>query len=99
MTDQDMRDGKRLNGLQCPIALAVKRSMEKRSTDDKLSCIVMVLQSHIYIRDLNQDVPGSYYKPSVPQRNMISNFIDDFDQCLDVKKLPAFTIRRVKNVS
>ena len=92
MTDQDIRDGKRLNGLQCPIALAVKRSM-----DDKLSCIVMVLQSHIYIRDLNQDVPGSYYKPSVPQRNMISNFIDDVDNNLDVKKLPAFTIRKVRS--
>ena len=98
MTDEDIRDGKRLHASGCPVALAVRRSIDI-SMDDKLSCIVMARQSHIYIKNLNQDGHGSYYKPSVPQRDMVANFIRDFDNSLDVKKLPAFTIRRIKNVN
>ena len=94
MTDEDIRDGKRLHASGCPVALAVKRSME-----DEESCIVMARQSHIYIKNLNQDGHGSYYKPSVPQRDMVANFIRDFDKNLDVKKLPAFTIRSLYNVN
>ena len=96
MIDQDIRDGKRLHASGCPVALAVRRCIS-RSMDDKLSCIVMARQSHIYIKNINQDGHGSYYKPSVPQRDMVANFIRDFDNNLDVQKLPAFTIRKVRS--
>ena len=90
MTHQDISDGKRLHASECPVALAVKRNLSK-------TFIVMARGRHIYINDINSDEKGAYYKPSVPQREMVANFIADFDQCLDVQKLPAFTIRKVRS--
>ena len=93
MTDQDIRDGLRLHASGCPVALAVMRSI-----DSKNRTVVTVRHGKIYVRDLSKTDYGSYYKPSVPQREMVANFIRDFDNNLDVKKLPVFTIRKVRSI-
>ena len=90
MTDQDMRKGKSSNAKECPIALAVSRNFSNRTA-------VVVRHGRIYVRDLTKTDYGSYYKPSVPQREMVANFIRDFDSNLDVQKLPVFTIRKVRS--
>ena len=78
-----------LSSQSCPVALAVRRSIGCKNT------CVSVTASHIHIFRVDEKGCEKYY-PSVPQREMVANFIDDFDSNLHVKPLPAFKIRKAR---
>ena len=96
-----------LSSLSCPVALAVKRNLPKDTC-------VSVTADHIHIFRVNDDQRSSVadnidgrsrstsscekYKPSVKEREMVANFIRDFDNNLDVQKLPAFKIRKARKL-
>ena len=77
-----------LSSQSCPVALAVRRNLPQGTC-------VSVTADHIHI--FRVDEKGcEKYKPSVPQREMVANFIDDFDRDMHVDPLPAFKIRKAR---
>ena len=94
-----------LSSLSCPVALAVKRVLPQGS-------YASVTADHIHIFRVNDDQRSSVadnndgrsrstsscekYKPSVKERDMVANFIDDFDRDMHVEPLPAFKIRKAR---
>ena len=79
-----------LSSLSCPVALAVKRVLPQGS-------YASVTADHIHI--FRVDEKGcEKYKPSVKEREMVANFIDDFDRDMHVNPLPAFKIRKARKL-